>query len=76
VTAGVGDKTVFANQMKSVEGRVLSDEVTTEDGTKIDAIFGAKSIYDRIVTSPYIIGTTSTLLSEIAKRAVKIYKGK
>jgi len=40
---------------------------------KVDALFSGKSIYNRIVTSPYIIGTTATLLKEIAKKAVAAY---
>ena len=74
VPAGVGDKGVFANQMKTVFSEVLHKEMRTEAGEVIDAVFGAKSIADRIVLSPYIIGTTNTLLDIIGKRAAKIYK--
>lgn len=48
-------------------------EITTEKGTKIDAVFGAKSIDDRIVNSPVIIGTTNVVLELIAGEAVKQY---
>lgn len=75
VSAGVGDKGVFCNQMKTVFGRVMTGEVTTESGKVVDAIFGQKSIADRIVLSPEIIGTTTTLLDVIAKKAVEAYKG-
>jgi hypothetical protein len=74
VPAGVGDKGVFCNQMKTVFGRVFSGSVKTESGKEIDAIFGQKSIGDRIVLSPEIIGTTATLLDVIGKRALKAYK--
>jgi hypothetical protein len=76
VPAGVGDKGVFANQMKTVFGKVLENDWKTESGLVIDAVFGAKSIADRIVTSPYVIGTTTTLLDVIGKKAVAIYRGK
>lgn len=76
VPMGVGDKGVFGNQLKTVIGRVMDDTTTTEDGTPIEAIFGYKSISDRIVLSPEIIGTTSTLLEVIGKQAFDIYKGK
>lgn len=76
VSAGVGDKGVFGNQLKTVFGRVFNDNVQTESGVPIDAIFGAKSVADRIVTSPYLIGTTTTLLMVGAKRVVKAYRGK
>lgn len=76
VPMGVGDKGVFGNQLKTVIGRVMDDTTTAEDGTPIEAIFGYKSISDRIVLSPEIIGTTSTLLEVIGKKAFEIYKGK
>ena len=62
VSAGVGDKGVFCNQLKTVIGRKFNNNVRTESGVEIDAIFGAKSVADRIVTSPDLIGTTTTLL--------------
>jgi hypothetical protein len=75
VPAGVGDKGVFFNQMKTVFSEVLPHELRTESGQVIDAVFGQKSIDDRIVTSPAVIGTTNTLLRVAAKRAISIYKG-
>lgn len=74
VPAGVGDKGVFANQMKTVFGEVYAGEVKTESGQAIDAIFGQKSIADRIVLSPEIIGTTTVLLDVIGKKALKAYE--
>jgi hypothetical protein len=50
VSAGVGDKGVFGNQLKTVFGRVFNGSVKSESGVEIDAIFGAKSLADRIVT--------------------------
>jgi len=73
VAAGVGDKGVFGNQLKTVFGRVFSENVRTETGTPIDSIFGAISVDNRIVMSPYLIGTTATLLNVIAKKAVEMY---
>lgn len=73
--AGVGDKGVFANQMKSVFGEVMDHDMHTETGEKIDAIFGYQSIAGRVVLSPDIIGTTTTLLRVIAKQASQIYRG-
>lgn len=74
VAAGVGDKGVFCNQMKTVFGEILSGEVKSESGKVIDAVFGQKSVADRIVLSPEIIGTTATLLDVIGKKAVKAYR--
>lgn len=74
VSAGVGDKGVFGNQLKTVFGEIMEHELLTESGTKLDAIFGAVSIQARIVSSPDIIGTTTTLLEVIAKKALEVYR--
>lgn len=71
--AGVGDKGVFANQMKTTFGEIMSYPVTTESGMPVDAIFGYRSITARIVTSPLVIGTTTTLLKVIGQKAVSLY---
>lgn len=71
-----GDKGVFGNQMKSVIGEVIDYPMTTESGEDIEAVFGYKGIFKRIVHSPAIIGTTTTLLKVLAKRAVSVYRGK
>jgi hypothetical protein len=75
VPSNVGDKGVFCNQLKTVFSEVMHHEMRTESGEVIDAVFGSKSIADRIVLSPDLIGTTNTLLDIIGKRAAKIYKG-
>jgi hypothetical protein len=74
VPAGVGDKGVFGNQLKTVFGEIMEHDLLTESGVKVDAIFGAKSVADRIVSSPDIIGTTTTLLDVIGKKAFEIYR--
>lgn len=71
--AGVGDKAVFANQLKTVIGEVMDNEVRTESGKVIDAIFGKLSVDNRIVGSVDLMGTTNTLLDILADRAVKAY---
>ena len=64
---------VFANQLKSTIGTVYDTPPMTEDNQEIDAVFGARSINARIVNSPYILGTTATLLDEIGKQACSLY---
>lgn len=73
VPAGVGDKGVFGNQMKTVFGVVMPKEMRSESGLVIDAVFGQKSIADRIVLSPELSGTTATLLDVIGKQAASLY---
>ena len=46
----------------------------TKSGKQIDAIFGYQSISNRIVTSAEVIGTTNTLLREITKEVINIYR--
>lgn len=76
VGTGIGDKAVFANQMKTVIGTTLEGVHETESGKTFDAIFGDQSIQNRIVLSPMIIGTTNTLLRVIGEKASDIYFGK
>ena len=64
---------MFAAQLKTVISEVIEKDYITEDGTVIDAIFGNRSIDDRIVNSAYIIGTTNTLLEVITKKACDLY---
>lgn len=74
VPAGVGDKGVFCNQMKTVFGEVMEYDIVTESGEVIDAKFSQNSVDARVVRSPPIIGTTNTLLMVIGKNAAKIYR--
>lgn len=74
VPAGVGDKGVFGNQLKTVFGKVMPNDIITESNQAVQAVFGAKSISNRIVHSPHLIGTTTVLLGEVGKRAVKAYR--
>lgn len=75
VNAGIADKVVFANQMKSIISEVASYEMVSESGVPIDALFGAFSIFKRIVNSAFTIGTTSVLMELGAKEALKLYRG-
>ena len=62
VPAGIGDKVVLANQMKSIISGVLLNEVTTESGRKIDGLFSSRSCDARIVNSPFLMGAAASLL--------------
>ncbi len=61
--------------MKTVFSEVLTQELRTESGKVIDAVFGSKSVEDRVVSSPPLIGTTNVLLDIIGKNALAIYEG-
>ncbi len=70
---GVGDKGVFAHQMKSVVSSVFKEKIVTESGDKIDALFSYKGILNRIVYSTILIGTTNRLLIKASELAAKEY---
>lgn len=75
VPAGVGDKGVFANQMKTVFSRVMSGENRTASGDELDAIFGNTSIEDRMVLSPKLMGSTNALLRALSQHVAAVYRG-
>ena len=72
---GVGAKAGFGHQMKSTTAEVIPYRIHTESGEKVDAIFSYRSVANRGVLSPSIIGTTITLLDACTKKAVDIYEG-
>lgn len=74
VAAASGDKAVFGNQLKTTVGRVMTGVNKTRLGEPIDAIFGYRSINDRIVNSAALTGTTNTLLRLLSRLAVQAYK--
>jgi len=76
ISMGIGDKAVFAGQMKSVNSAVFEENIHTESGEKIDAFFSQKGILNRIVSSMYIIGTTNRLLKHISKQIAEKYFSK
>lgn len=69
-----GDKAVVANQMKTTFRRRMIGTNKTEDGKRINLIFGKKSIDERIVYSVYQIGTAMTygrLMADGARQLVE-----
>ncbi len=69
-----GDKAVFASQMKTTFRRVMTGRNETADGLPLDAIFGKKSIDDRIVLSVYQIGTTSMICQLMHEKCMEMLK--
>lgn len=70
---GVGDKAVFCNQMKTVVGHRLNGINETESGKQINAIFGAKSVMDRIVLSALLIGMSIAVQTSIGEKAAAMW---
>jgi len=75
LTAGVGDKLVFGSQLKTVVGDVFTDKYFTNTGEEVHAFFAFRGIYNRIVLSPILMGTTKILLDKFNEIAVKEYFG-
>jgi hypothetical protein len=71
--AGVGDKIVLVNQLKSIVGKVIKEPMQAQDGTKILGRFSYTSSQRRIVTSPNKVGTTCAILIKGAELAVAAY---
>ena len=74
-TCSVGDKGVFANQMKTVYSGVTEEgqDYYSEDGDIIDAIFGGRSIDARIVTSAPDVGIATSTVIAIEQAACRAY---
>lgn len=72
--AGVGEKAVLANQLKSIIGDVVSYDITTLNGIEIDGLFSKISIENRVVNSAYIMGTTNLTLHEFGKKWAKKWR--
>lgn len=68
----IGDKGVFANQMKSTFGYIYDDLIVTVSGKEVGAIFSNLSIANRMVTSPYIIGAMNSYLDTVTRNAIKL----
>lgn len=68
------DKGVFGAQMKSTFGYIYEDPITTASGKVVDSVFSNKSIANRMVNSPYIMGVVNTYLYTITRNAVSYWK--
>lgn len=73
VKQGIGDKAIFANQLKFTVGEVFDHNITTEDGTTVDALFSYRSISARIVNSPLLMGAAGMVLSKLEDKAIDLY---
>lgn len=70
---GVGDKLVVGNQLKGTVARVWTDDNTDADGNPVDGYFSGHSVDKRIVNSPFLVGTTNTLMLHITDLVTKYY---
>lgn len=73
VGAGIGDKMVLGNQMKTIISNIVDTPYVAEDGTVVDITFSRQSIANRIVDSMDIIGTSNTVLRLFEKQMIEDY---
>lgn len=73
VSQGIGDKGVFGSQMKSVVSSVFQSDITTESGTPIEAQFSFRSVLNRTVLSPILLGMTSRILKHVSPKIAEAY---
>jgi hypothetical protein len=76
LTQSVGDKAVFAGQMKSVTSSVYTTNIVTDSGKRVDGMFSSKGVINRVVNSPIVMGTTNSLVKHVSKQVAKVYFGK
>lgn len=76
ISYGIGDKCVFDSSLKSVNGRIEHQPMMTESGLKIDAIFSANSVFNRIINSPQLTGIMNRVLEQAENEVLEMYFGK
>ena len=75
--AGGGEKIVFANQLKSIVGDIVTYPMYTQKNKiPTDAFFGKISVENRVVNSAYIMGTNNIVLYMLGKEVAKLWNGK
>lgn len=72
--AGIGDKLVLGNQLKTIISDVIAVPHEADDGSIIDISFGRNSIDARIVNSMDLISTSNTLLERFEKDIIAAYE--
>ena len=75
ITHGAGDKLVVGGQMKSVCAAIIEQPISTESGTQVDMLFSARSVNNRIVVSPMIVGFCNRVLKTLEEKVVSLYFG-
>lgn len=75
VGAGVGNKGVFCHQLKSEISKVYYRRTSLSDGREIDAFYGSKPLFARIVYSAFKVGTAVTVSGLASKKMADIFKG-
>lgn len=75
VAAGIGDKGVVANQMKTIISGVFKGENYLEDGRPLGLKFANTSVEERMVLSPKLIASTNMNMASLSKHVAAVYRG-
>jgi hypothetical protein len=68
-----GSKIIISSSLKSVAGKVLSDDMHTEDGTiRVDAMLSFRSMLARIVNSPQLCGVAASIIEKMEKDVLEM----
>ena len=73
VACGIGDKIICDSSLKSVVGRVEDKPMITEEGKVVDMVFGANSVFNRVILSPIISGVCDRVLEAAEEDVLKMY---
>lgn len=68
-----GDKLVLDSSLKSVVGRVMYEEVRSDQGVDIDVLFGGISLSNRIINSPVRQGLAERILEKLEQDVLAIW---
>jgi hypothetical protein len=72
IPCAIGDKLVVGNSQKTVVGDVV-DEYITENGQKLDMIFGGDGIFNRMVLGLIKYGLMDMYLQNVEQKAIDMY---
>lgn len=68
-----GSKIIISSSLKSVCGRVLQDDMYTEDGEhRVDVLMSYRSLLARIVNSPILTGIASAIMTKMNQDLIAI----
>lgn len=73
IDCGIGDKIVVGNSLKSVNAGILPKPISTESGVPVDVVFSGRSVNNRIVNHPFIVGGINRLLEREEQLIVDMY---
>jgi hypothetical protein len=73
IDQGAGDKIVLCGQAKSVTASVIEQPISTQNGTRVDLLFSARSVNNRIITSPTTVGFSNRVMEQLEKKTLELY---